>query len=374
MSKTNTISRRGYEHTDFSELLLELQAEKEKESSGTEGTDEGEPGTASESAAAEEPGRNKISDFRHRILSDEKVRYLYSRQKAVLHEKHCFRAREIADEDLEWAQEYVPGMEQCPECALDAYLWMGARDPEEKDVYQQLFARFRITEEQIRNMYVERKMITRVSRDALTVWYKDDTWRIKALPAKGHVQLYHNNYAVRRGGVREFTQGFHIQNLSCEDTNISYALGIIRNYEYRPEEAMLHSSAGKAAGIRKIKKKKLRQQEGSVGSLEELMESLSGKKTLWGRFREKISAFIGRKRFFPYDGFQAVEDAGYPADKTICIYIWRDKRGKLLWQTGAYDQKQGQFSVKFGTVNYTINQEKVIAWKKMTPEAMELGE
>lgn len=89
-----------------------------------------------------------------------------------------------------------------------------------------------MTTEQIRNIYVENGMKTRISIDTMTVWHKEDTWRIKSLPKKGHVQLYHNNYAVRANGVREFTQGFHIQSLMCADTDIRYVLNIIKKYEY----------------------------------------------------------------------------------------------------------------------------------------------
>ncbi|MDO4314036.1 MAG: hypothetical protein Q4C52_13225, partial [Eubacteriales bacterium] len=46
----------------------------------------------------------------------------------------------------------------------------------------------------------------------------------------------------KNDGIREFTQGFHIQNRICKNTHISYALHIIENYDFKPEEAKLHKN------------------------------------------------------------------------------------------------------------------------------------
>ena len=55
-----------------------------------------------------------------------------------------------------------------------------------------------------------------------------------------------------------------------------------------------------------------------------------------------------------------------------CIYIWKDKNGQLSWQTGIYNQKLKQFSVRYGAAVYSIKQDKVIAWKKMNADAVAL--
>ena len=67
-----------------------------------------------------------------------------------------------------------------------------------------------------------------------------------------------------------------------------------------------------------------------------------------------------------------MSEQGYPKNQTICIYIWKDKNEQLFWQTGIYNQKLKQFSVCYGTVRYAINEDKVIAWKKMNADAVAL--
>lgn len=185
----------------------------------------------------------KVTEFMHRILSSEQVIYLYSENRRILHEKHCRRAREIPDEELRSLKEYDPAMEQCPECAAAAYIRIGAKDPEDMERYLSLFDRIGMPVKAARKMYLNKQMRTRIRRDTIIVWHKEDMWKIRALSRKGRVQLFHNNYIVGKDGRREFTGNFHIQNEHCRDTNISYALNIIGNYDFKPEEAELHCNA-----------------------------------------------------------------------------------------------------------------------------------
>lgn len=121
---------------------------------------------------------------------------------------------------------------------------------------------------------------TRISPDIMTIWHKEDTWRIKALPKKGRVQVYHNNYKVKARGEREFTQGFHIQNPICADTNIGYALSVIKHYKYKPEECALHSDGNRAAAQKKIRKAKLQEQEKAAVSIETILDDVQETKTI----------------------------------------------------------------------------------------------
>ena len=85
-----------------------------------------------------------------------------------------------------------------------------------------------------------------------------------------------------------------------------------------------------------------------------------------------ISSVFQKKTFFELNNFQLVSEQGYPKNQTICIYIWKDKNEQLFWQTGIYNQKLKQFSVRYGTTVYAINEDKVIAWKKMNADAVAL--
>ena len=248
MSRKNVICKRGYEHRDFNDLLSELQGNH-----SCNVIADGIAAVVVDKQIMIFPVR-KESEDRHRIMSNPKVKYLYSKHSNVIHDKHCECAKAIADEDLEWSNEYISVLFPCSTCMIQAYIAAGAKDPEEINTYLHFFEKTKMTDDQIRNIYVENEMKTRIFHDTMTVWHKEDTWCIKALLKKGHVQLYHNNYVIRKNGVREFTQGFHIQNISCEDTNIRYVLSIIKNYEYKPEEYALHKKS-----VNPVEKKKVKQ-------------------------------------------------------------------------------------------------------------------
>ena len=366
MSRKSISYVKSYEHSDFTDLLNELQGKKESIEMIDGEAALADPSLMVSVCAYEE------SKERHRIMSNQKIKYLYSRKDGIIHDKHCDNVKNILDEDLLWTEEYLPNLKPCPECMIQAYVSAGAKDPKEMETYLSFFEKTKMTIDQIRNVYVENGMKTRISIDTMTVWHKEDTWRIKNLPKKGHVQLYHNNYAVRKKGVREFTQGFHIQSPVCADTDIRYALSIIKNYEYKPEEYALHNSKLNKAEKRKAKQCQAEKMEKVSLSLEALLGEKTAEQTLWQKVKSYIFSVFKKKPFFELNNFQLVSEQGYPKNQTICIYIWKDKNEQLFWQTGIYNQKLKQFSVRYGTTVYAINEDKVIAWKKMNADAVAL--
>ena len=363
MSRKSVIYQKGYEHTDFSDLLKELNG-----NSGSGSTD----GTCALAMVSSEPYVfvPRETEKRHRIMSDEKIKFLYSKKLGVIHDKHCSCAKDIPDDELEYSEEYLTNLKSCSTCTVRAYVVSGAKDSNEIEKYLKFFERVGLTKEQAKNIFIDNGMRTRISLDSMTIWHKDDTWRIKALPMKGRVQVYHNNYRIIANGERAFTQGFHIQSSFCEDTNIDYALSVIKNYKYKPEESALHISGNRVAAQKKIKTKKLQEQEKAAVSIEVLMEDVLEPLTAWQKFKRWIYKIIKRNTFFELNEFNLVSEHGYPKNQSICIYVWEDKNGKRAWQTGIYNQKLEQFSVRYGQTVYAINQKKVIAWKKMNVDSL----
>lgn len=315
MSRKSISYARNYEHSDFGDLLSELHGE-------CENTVMVDGALALAISSPIVPvSANKESEERHRIMSDQKIKYLYSRQANVIHDKHCSCAKYIPDEDLLWSEDYVSELKPCSECMIQAYVSAGAKDPKEIEKYRAFFEKAQMSIEQIRSIYVENGMKTRISMDVMTVWHKEDTWRIKCLPRKGHVQLYHNNYAVRKKGVREFTQGFHVQSSACADTDIGYALSIIKNYEYKPEDYALHNSKVNPSKKKKLKQHQAEKMEMTAVSLEEMLGEKTGERTLWQKVKSYVAGLFKKKNFFDLNDFQLVSEQGYPKNQTICIYV-----------------------------------------------------
>ena len=129
--------------------------------------------------------------------------------------------------------------------------------------------------------------------------------------------------------------------------------------------------------LNKSEKRKAKQcQAEKIQKLTLSLESLLGEKTaeptLWQKAKSYISGILNKKTFFELNAFRLVSEQGYPKNQAICVYIWKDKNEQLFWQTGIYNQKLKQFSVCYGTVRYAINEDKVIAWKKMNADAVAL--
>lgn len=126
-----------------------------------------------------------------------------------------------------------------------------------------------------------------------------------------------------------------------------------------------------------MEKKKINQQraetmEMKAASLEEMLGERTAEQTWWQKAKSYATGLFKKKNFFELNDFLLVSEQGYPENQTICIYIWKDKNGQLSWQTGIYNQKLKQFSVRYGAAVYSIKQDKVIAWKKMNADAVAL--
>ena len=123
---------------------------------------------------------------------------------------------------------------------------------------------------------------------------------------------------------------------------------------------------------RKAKQCQAEKMEKASLLLEALLGEKTAEQTLWQKVKSYISSVFQKKTFFELNNFQLMSEQGYPKNQTICIYIWKDKNEQLFWQTGIYNQKLKQFSVRYGTTVYAINEDKVIAWKKMNADAVAL--
>ena len=92
MSRKSISYVKSYEHSDFTDLLNELQGKKESiEMIGGEAA-LADPSLMVSVCAYEE------SKERHRIMSNQKIKYLYSKQDGIIHDKHCDNAKVILDE------------------------------------------------------------------------------------------------------------------------------------------------------------------------------------------------------------------------------------------------------------------------------------
>ena len=94
MSRKSISYVKDYEHSDFTDLLNELQGKKENTEMVDGASAFAVPSSILSDCAYEE------SKERHRIMSNQKIKYLYSRKDGIIHDKHCDNVKNILDEDL----------------------------------------------------------------------------------------------------------------------------------------------------------------------------------------------------------------------------------------------------------------------------------
>lgn len=222
---TRAVSR---ERTDYTALLTELSGNTVTKSADITTTNQED---------------SKVSLFRQRLLSNERIKYFY-RDGGKLHDKTCPLAREISDENLLWAENYPAHLTPCPICEVKAYLRLGARDYSRLADYERIFREMHLTPKDLRRIYVHEKMNTEiVTHNCLKIWCREDVWLLNT-DARAYVfRLRHNNYHPNSNGSRDFYPGFHEQML-CKSA--TYAFKIIAEYTYDKHKAAVASKQSQA--------------------------------------------------------------------------------------------------------------------------------
>lgn len=297
------------------------------------------------------------SKLRRKIMADDNVKFICSRNEDVIHDKSCILTRNIKDYDLKYLVNYPKWMKQCPKCAIEAYLRYGAEDYDKLAEYDALFRLMMMSVEMIRHMYIDCDMKTRINGDTLTIHHKEDTWKIVYLDSPGNVRLLHNNYHIV-DEHREFEKGFHIQSEFTSNTKIKYAIENIETYSWsmhrvHEREAMLEqkkNETGKMgfwSRVARAFRYVFHKQE----------EDESKNQTDDNRKDDPIDFQLD------FSDFNFVNKFGYPDNGTRCIYIWKTKNGIYQWQIGEYVSKKRQFVIKFSDQTFITDWRKVIAWK-----------
>ncbi len=174
-----------------------------------------------------------------RMRSDEKVLFFYDKLKNIIHDKHCEIAKKLPYDEVKGLPTYPRNKKQCLECALRAYLRVGAEDYKKYRQYEKLFDIMGADIYFIRKIYIDMKCKTRLSdTDTIRIQYGDEAWKIKSLGSSGKVSLSHNDYSLYYDGTRKKYYTYHIQNDRCQRTSIQNAINVILRYKaHRPLSA-----------------------------------------------------------------------------------------------------------------------------------------
>lgn len=169
-----------------------------------------------------------VDPERHKIMSDEKIKFVWSRESNVIHDKSCECVKKIGIKNLRTSGAYNIHKKQCPYCKEIAYIRAGG-DFAQKDKYIEFFDRINMDEDLIERLFINDAAQTSIFDNMLTVTMRGETWKIKALEdRKARVELLFNNFEIKDGG-RIICDGFHRVKIGI---SIVEALEIMETYEW----------------------------------------------------------------------------------------------------------------------------------------------
>lgn len=223
--------QKNYEPTDFSALLQELQEKSAKEKSTvlleneisqeTAGVENfstdivtGEH-TTIEKFPKEESTSKIVSIHRKRRqsqLDNVRMRYVYSKEERVLHDRSCEYVWRIPDEEFQMKADFTLEMPLCPYCQRQAVIRAGIGDDGKRiGAYNWFFNHAQASAGDLYNLIISHGASLKwIDKENMQIHVNEDTWIIRN--KNGKLKLYHNNYYVADGMQRLFESGFHQQS------------------------------------------------------------------------------------------------------------------------------------------------------------------
>lgn len=194
---------RGYERTDFSALLSELNSPPAKE----------------EKAQAAPEKRQEVSEYQRKrasLLSNPRMRYAFSDCAMILHDRDCELVRHISDKHFRMRSDWTADIKHCPECFRKAIIRSGIGDDGKRiSAYENLLGRMKASNNSLRMLIIDHgAQLYGIEVDRVYLKVHDDRWMLRC--DSDGLFLFHNNYEIIGDYQRLFKNGFHLQTVNCE--------------------------------------------------------------------------------------------------------------------------------------------------------------
>ncbi len=316
-----------YERVDYRDLLAELNGDQKNDSE----------------KPSDEQSELKNKELFDRKISDKKVKYIVIDN--TIHYKTCRLVKGTSYEMLDFRGEYDKSYDQCPSCALSAYLHIGAEDPNNERNYREFFKSARFPFKCVRDMYLNQKCRTKLTDNTMYVKNRNDKWKIVLLP-DGRVKLFHNNYIARPDNTRRITDGYHVQAKSIP---MERAVANLCSYDFdaEPKRHITESSS----------------------EITKLAKDTELKLTTMQKFKMRIKRsarrLVNGNDNISINGLKSVEEYRYPKDGALCVYVWENNEKEQFWMLGAYSAEGHSFAAVYNGHLRKVNADKIIAWKEM---------
>lgn len=216
-----------YRRKDFTWLLKELNANNGQNSCVST------PANEQVEDVAVNP-KSVVSDARRRrdsLMDNPRMLYAYSKKKKLLHDRECAHVKCITDEEFCMYDDFVYGIELCPDCVNRLLIRHGIGDDGRRIVeYERFFQRLGFSETELfLLMIVHNAKLKWIDKDKMQVQVRHDTWRV--ICRLDEVELWHNNYSCADGSNRNIERNFHFHT-SCKLSRALTLFWMITSYSY----------------------------------------------------------------------------------------------------------------------------------------------
>lgn len=230
-----TRALRNYKHVDYSGLLRELNHRHEEDEQRSSITD---------AASAE---RLPKTTRREILLRNKQMRYAYSVEQAVFHDRDCPCIKNISDKNFRVSEVPPEHREFCPVCFRRAIVRMAVPQIELKhfELFMKLLDTFGAEDKDLETLVIDHKaQMYKAEPNAVYIRVREDSWFIRE--TQGNLYLFHNNYLRTECSKRIMGTGFHRQ-LKC--VNFHHAVLCVCNYSWE-EHAKYYEREAQRAQLR----------------------------------------------------------------------------------------------------------------------------
>ena len=226
---------RHYERKDFSGLLAELQ-KVNTDLSAPPPTPVPKP--VKETVEVISPEARK----RASLLSNPRMRYVYSQLDTTIHDRECRVVKAIPDKDFRMIADLDIDRATCKHCRRRAIIRSGIGDDgKHLNAYSRFFAHMSASIADLKELIVDNgAQLSDIDIDRVTIKVHDDRWMIlfdNKMPL-----LFHNNYSVNEEYQRIFTAGYHRQTDGGHHTFRHY-INIMIGYSWADHVVHLKAKA-----------------------------------------------------------------------------------------------------------------------------------
>ena len=195
----------------------------------------------------------KVQSYRDSLMSNTKIKYVYSSKDTLVHDKSCEKVPLIENECFMGSDIIPKGKTFCPDCYLNSLIRKGCGDDFKKvNLYKKFFRDGHLKVSDIEKLIVDyNAQIHMDSADIMHIKCNEDSWFIKI--ESGKYLLFHNSYVILDENDRYIGKypGFHLQRSYVK---LSKALDHLEGYTW--EKHLAHKAEIERAEELKRKREK----------------------------------------------------------------------------------------------------------------------